>query len=334
MQGPCIPRQRISSQCIPGRCIPGLIGLLCVSLCLTILPSLHAQEPAHTTRIEISHGKPFVMVYIDNRGPFRFIVDTGTGGQAFISPALAAQLNLTQIGHMHITDPSGRGSRTTPLMLIPSLKVAGVEFTGVQAAVHEIGDSDGTCQGLLGFKLFQSYLLTLDYPHHQLQLASGSLAPDGEQSVLPFHAPSGIPVIALHVDNTIIDTQIDSGGAGLSLPEALASHMAFSSDPVSFSNSFSIATRFQIKAGRLAGAIRFGSYTFEQPFVEINPAFPVANFGAVPMQNFAVTFDQQNKLVRFDSTRQTLHLSATPTPMHLDNSPPTHPPDQALVPVG
>ena len=317
-----------------GHCIPRKIGLLSASLCLTILASAQTQEPAHIARIEVSHGKPFVMVNVNGHGPYRFVIDTGTGGQAFVSPILAAQLGLSQIGHMHISDPSGRGSRTTPLVLIPSLKVAGIEFTNIHAAVHDLGDADGTCQGLLGFELFRSFLLTLDYPHRQLQLSTGGLAPDGEQSVLPFHMPNGIPLVAIHIDNASIDAQLDSGGAGLSLPESLASHMAFSSDPVSFSNSFSIATRFQVKAGRLAGSIHLGSYTFDQPFVEINPAFPVANFGSIPMQNFTVTFDQRNALVRFASPHQTLHLSATPTPMRLDNGPPVHPPDQALIPVG
>ena len=334
MLGRCIPRQRFSCQRLSH-----LFGLLCVSLSLMILLPVCAQETPHIARIEISHGKPFVMITLNGRGPFRFVIDTGTSAQAFISPALASQLDLAQIGQIHISDPSGRGKRTTPLVLIPSIEVAGVQFTGVHAALHDFDDSDGTCQGLLGFALFRSLLLTLDYPHRQLQLTSGSVTPDGERSVLPFRAPNGIPLIAIHIDNTSstqtsIDALLDSGGAGLSLPESIAARMAFSTDPVHFSDSFSVATRFQVKAGRLSGAIRLGAYTFPQPFIEINSAFPFANFGSVPMQNFAVTFDQHNALVRFDSTHQTLHLSATPTPMHPDNSPPVHPPVQALIPVG
>jgi hypothetical protein len=286
------------------------------------------------------------MVTINGRGPYRFVVDTGTSGQAFISPALVTELGLAQIGHMHISDPSGQGSRTTPLVLIPSLNLAGVEFINVHAAAHAFDNSDGTCQGLLGFELFRNYLLTLDYPRRQLQLSTGSLISDGEQSVLPFRMPNGIPLVALQIGSvkamgaktkdarTRIDAQLDSGGAGLSLPEPLASRMAFYSDPVRFSNSFSVSTRFQTKAGRLAGSVRLGAYTFDQPFVEINPAFPLANFGSIPMQNFTVTFDQRNCLVRFDSARRTIHLSATPAPMRLDNGPPAHPADQALVPVG
>lgn len=319
--------------------LPGTLALLCASLFPSIPPDTLPQPALHTTPMEISHGKPFVMVSIHGRGPYRFVVDTGTSGQALISPSLASELGLTQIGHMRITDPSGRGGRTTPLVLIPALELANVEFTNIQAALHAFDDNDGVCQGLLGFELFRNLLLTLDYPHRRLELTTGTLTPDGEQSVLPFRIPSGIPLVTLRIRsatgaNTLLDTLLDSGGAGLSLPESLAAHMSFSSAPVRFSNSFSLTTRFQLKAGRLAETVHLGAYTFERPFVEINPAFPIANFGAVPMQNFAVTFDQRSSLVRFESARKNLPLAATPTPLHPENSPLTLHADQALIPVG
>jgi hypothetical protein len=293
-----------------------------------------AQANEHFARLEITHGKPFVMVTINGKGPFRFVIDTGTGGEAFVSSALAFELGLPQIGQMRLSDPSGKGSRRVPMVSIQSLQVAGVEFSGVKASVHDLGDDDGLCQGLLGFILFRQYLLTLDYPNRRMQLASGELTPDGGQTVLPFRMPDGIPLLPLTIGGTIIEAQLDSGGAGLSVPEDLATRLKFSSDPASFSNAHSLSTRFQVKAGQLASDIRVGVYTFKHPFVEINPAFPLANFGSCPMQNFAVTFDQKNTLVRFESTRQILHLSATPEPMRLESTAPDTAVDSTLVPVG
>lgn len=294
----------------------------------------HAQDREHVARLEVSHGKPFVMVTVNGKGPFRFVIDTGTGGEAFVSKALAFQLSLPQTGQMRLSDPSGKGSRRVPMVTIQSLQVAGVEFSGVKAAVHDLSNEDGLCQGLLGFILFREYLLTLDYPNRRMELASGELAPDGERSVLPFRMPDGIPLVPLDIGGTTIEAQLDSGGAGLSLPEDLVSRLKFSSDPASFSNAHSLSTRFQLKAGRLASDVHFGAYTFQRPFVEINPAFPLANFGACPLQNFAVTFDQKNTLVRFESSQRVLHLSPTPEPMRLESAAPDKPPDNSLVPVG
>ena len=78
-----------------------------------------------------------------------------------------------------------------------------------------------------------------------------------------------------------------------------------------------LSTRFEIKAARLAEDVHLGGYTFARPFVEINPAFPLANFGSCPMQDFALTFDQKDGLIRFDARQRSIHLAATPVPLRL-----------------
>jgi hypothetical protein len=146
--------------------------------------------------------------------------------------------------------------------------------------------------------------------------------------------PRGIPIISLQVGGLTTDAQLDSGGAGLSLPEKLATHLKFSVEPVLFGNSRSLSSKFQVRAGTLAADVTVGQYTFTRPFVEINAAFPLINFGSCAMQSFAFTFDQRNHLVRFESNRHALHLAATPAPMHIDNSPFSHTQDLSLIPVG
>jgi len=295
------------------------------------MPSQSDERIAH---LDISHGKPFVMVMVNGQGPFRFVIDTGTGGEAFVTPQLADQLGLAQSGQVRLSDPSGKGSQRVPTVLIQSLQIAGMEFTGVKAAVHSLSEVDGPCQGLLGFVLFREYLLTLDYPNRRMKVSPGELIPDGEQSVLPFRMPDGIPIVSLAIGGMRIDALIDSGGTGLSLPEGLASQLQFLSDPVKFSNSESISTRFEVTAGTLATDVHLGAYTFERPFVELNPAFPLANFGSCPMENFVLTFDQKHGLIRFEGARQVMHLSPAPAPMRLTNAVQDKPTNPNLVPVG
>src|SRR5258708_34562553 len=79
-----------------------------------------AQDHEHVARLDVSHGKPFVMVTLNGKGPFRFVIDTGTGGEAFVSKDLASQLALPQIGQMRLSDPSGKGSRRVPMVAIQS----------------------------------------------------------------------------------------------------------------------------------------------------------------------------------------------------------------------
>ncbi|MGA3049059.1 MAG: aspartyl protease family protein [Terracidiphilus sp.] len=314
------------------------VALLVVSATQTLpaqdSASLTAQEALHTTRMDVVHDKPYVTAMVNGRGPFRFVVDTGTGGQALVTPELADALGLQAVGQAHLNDPSGLGGKSAPMVLIESLNVAGVEFRGVRAVRHAVNGEDGVCDGLLGFTLFRDYLLTLDYPNRRMTLGTGALTSDGERSVLPFRMPDGVPIVPLQIGKLRIDALVDSGGDGLSLPEGLASRLKFAVDPVAFAAGQSFSTRFQIKAAKLAGDVRLGAYAFEEPFVEIHAAFPLADFGACPMQNFALTFDQKNLLVRFEASRKRMRLTATPTAIRLANAPDLKPREPGLVPVG
>lgn len=301
---------------------------------LAFAASAPAPQAVHLAPLQIVHAKPFVAVTINGKGPFRFVLDTGTGAEAFITPELVAQLALPETGQIQLNDPSGRGGRKVPTVLLQSLQVAGVEFTAVHAAVHDLGNGDGACEGLLGFALFRDYLLTIDYPNHRMSLASGNLKPDGQRSVLSFRISDGIPIVKLAIGSASIDAQLDSGGAGLSLPLQLASQFKSALEYTSIIDAHSLSTSFRMMGATLDSDVHLGSYTFKRPYVEINPAFPMASLGACPMQDFALTFDQKNGLVRLDARQRTHRLSATPYPMRLQNAPDREPADPKLVPVG
>jgi hypothetical protein len=307
--------------------------VLSIALLGCTLP-LGSEEPVHSTVMEVLHGKPYVMVMVNGMGPFRFIVDTGTGGQAVITPEFAEQLELEEEGEALLNDPTGQGSQKVPFVAIDSLSFAGVEFGDVKAVVHRLSNTDGPCVGMLGFPLFRDYLLTLDYPNLRLRMDKGQLEQDGGQTVVPFRMPEGVPVTTLEVGNLRVDAQIDSGGAGLSLPEQIASRLKFSETPRLFAKGQSLSTRFEIKVGKLVPDIRLGDFTLNQPWVEINAAFPLANFGAVPLQYFTVTFDQRNQLLRLAGPHKHIKLGITPVPMNLMNQPSVQSADAKLVPVG
>ena len=293
------------------------------------------QMIEHSAPMVERYGKPYVMVTINGRGPYRFIIDTGTGGDALITPQLAEELGLPVVGQATLSDPSKQGERKVPIALLDSLEVAGVQFTGVRALEHPFFSEAGTCQGMLGFTLFRDYLLTLDFPNRRVTLSNSELAPDGGKSVIPFRMPLGVPLAMLQLDgiNGPVEAQLDSGGGGLVLPERIATHLKYDVTPILFASGQSVCTRFQIKMGKLGSDIRLGKYTFAHPVVEIHPAFPLINFGSPPMQMFAISFDQKNLLVRFVSDQKKLTLMAPPSPPHMTNEA-VHQPPPDLVPIG
>jgi predicted aspartyl protease len=302
---------------------------------LSALPQPTVAPTVHQAPMLERYGKPYVMVTLNGRGPYRFIIDTGTSAEAIVSPELAAELALPTVGHVSLSDPSGQGSTSAPFVLIQSLELAGVSFPNIRAVSHPFFAEAGECQGLLGFKLFRNHLLTLDFPNRLVSLSEGALTPDGGKTVLPFRMPDGVPVVSLRVDGLEpVEAQLDSGGGGLVLPEKFAAHLKYDVDPIVFANARSLSTRFELKAARLASDVQLGRYTFTHPVVEIHPAFPLINFGSPPMQIFAITFDQKNLLVRFDANQKRFSLTAPPYPSHMMNAPSQLPPSTGLVPVG
>ena len=103
-----------------------------------------------------------------------------------VTTELAQQLDLPVAGEARLNDPTGQGGQTARVRKMDTLRVAGLDFYSVKAVEHALPNSDGVCQGMLGFTLFRDFLLTLDYVNGRLDLAEGELSPDGERSVLPF----------------------------------------------------------------------------------------------------------------------------------------------------
>ncbi|HEX4284071.1 MAG TPA: aspartyl protease family protein [Terracidiphilus sp.] len=312
-----------------------LLGVCAVPASLAAQIETRSLSDLHQAPMVERYGKPYVMVTINGKGPFRFVIDTGTGGDALVTPELARELGLPTIGHAMLSDPSGQGAKRAPIVQLDTLEFAGIQFTGIRAVSHDFFAEAGTAEGLLGFTLFRDYLLTLDFPNRTVSLDSGALSPDGAKSVLPFRMPDGVPIAQLKVDGLDpVEAQLDSGGGGLVLPERLAMRLHYDIDPVVFASGRSVSTRFELKAAKLASDVRLGRYTFTHPVVEIHPAFPLINFGSPPMQIFAITFDQKNLLVRFTANQKRFSLTAPPSPTRLTNAPAYNPPPPGLVPVG
>jgi hypothetical protein len=293
----------------------------CAMLLLSETMCLLAQQAPHSAPMVERYGKPYVTVLVNGKGPYRFVIDTGTGADAFVSPELADELHLPSVGDAVVSDPSGATGQRVPMVLLDSIRLAGVEFRSVKAIRHLVTGEAGTCQGMLGFTLFRDYLLTLDFPNRRVLLAQGAITPDDEKTVLPFRMPDGVPITRLRVNGQSVEAQLDSGGGGLTLPEGLAVHLKWDVPPIAFANGYTLTTRFEIKAAKLASDVKLGKYTFTHPVVEIHPAFPLVNFGSPPMQCFAITFDQKNLWVRLEADHDHFTLTAPPSPTRLTNQP-------------
>jgi hypothetical protein len=275
-----------------------------------IVSSMSAQEAVANTPMELRHGMPYVQVTVNGEGPFTFGIDTGVSGDALVSSRLADQLALPVTGDDQVGDPSGVNRKKVPVFRIDSLKFAGVEFKNVRATQYPGSSTD--FDGILGFVLFRDYLFTLDYPNLKVTLAHGGLpAADGNE-IIPFTMPHDVPVIELTFGPQKIHAPIDSRGRALGVPAKFAEGLKFVSEPIVIGRGRTVSNEFEIKGGQLASDLHLGGYTFPQPFLVINPLFPIGNFGSIALQTFAVTFDQKSKLVRFVGKDRTILIPPPP----------------------
>lgn len=258
--------------------------------------------------VELRRAMPFVQVRVNGRGPFTFGIDTGTGVEALVAPALAEALSLPAAGTVEAGDPSGRNPRQLRQVKVATLSVAGIDFTGITAAVYAPSQAEGPCDGILGFPLFRDRLLTIDYPGSRLLLGTGHLSPSADGTTVPFRAPDGVPVVDLRVGAGTVPAVVDSRGSGLALPASIAPRLKTSGEPVVIGRGRTISGEFELRGVDLAEDVRLGAYTFPRPFVALHPEFPVGNVGGIVLRAFVVTFDQRARLLRLEAPERTLAL--------------------------
>ena len=279
-----------------------------LGLVLTTAAWAGPDAGARSAPMELRRNMPFVQVQVNGRGPFTFGIDTGTGAEALVAPALAQSLGLSTTGTVEAGDPSGKNPRQLPQVRLSKLSVAGVDFTGITAAVYQPSQAEGRCDGILGFPLFRDRLLTLDYPGARLVLGEGTLARTTDGTTVPFRAPDGVPVVDLTVGPETVPAVIDSRGSGLALPASVADRLPRAGEPVVIGRGRTISAEIEIRGVDLATDVLLGGYRFQRPFVALHPEFPVGNVGGIVLRSFVLTFDQRSKLVRLEAPERTLTL--------------------------
>lgn len=278
-----------------------------------VAPSAGAEKPLRTklpsgkttVPMQIHEAQPVVEVTINDRGPYRFLVDTGAAGGGRVSSRLADELGLEIIDEVQAGDPSGR-SETIARVGVNSLGIGEARFSGLAMLRRDgglFGDSlKDDIVGIVGFGVFAECLLSLDYPAGQLTIEAGELpGADGGQ-VFEFRSPGGIPEVTLEVAGEKVDADIDSGSMGsLTIPRAVADRLKFSRPPVVVGRASTGFSSFDIVEAPLEGDVHWGGQTLSNPVVAINEVFPRGNIGGGVLRHFALTFDQKNQRVRITS---------------------------------
>ncbi len=298
---------------------------------LILLPALACSpaqrgpsvSPKAVGRVPFTKGG--LEVFVNGQGPFRFGLDTGASGDAWVSPELAKRLDLPVIRRIQAHDGDTRKGAPVEVVRIDTLTVGTTAYHDLSAPVvpqrsqDEDEKSASGPGGTLGFQLFKNQLVTLDFPHNELLIEDGDLPePDGK-GILGYTLDHTTAVIPIRLGRLPTTAEVDTGGAGeISIPLSLAKKLPL--DPP-LKPAGEIATSFRsvpLYTAGLKGDLLIGSFLFHDPKLLCSELLPYVNLGRDLLRRFAITFDQRNRRLRLvrasagpsiqDSARATSNL--------------------------
>jgi len=259
---------------------------------------------------------PYVEAYVNGKGPYRLVVDTGAPLLG-LNNAVADDLKLpaTSLGdtpgtRIKVRSPGGDGRPATPRD-VDTLKIGNAEFSGVQALAS---DSPFTSDfdGVLGLAVFRDCLLTFDYPAGELRLAQGTLPPANGRDVLDYETRMGKIVFAADVDGQPFDFTLDTGAsAWFVFPKALTKRSKYLHGPVEAHQARTIDRTITVQMARLDCRLQLGRHTFLRPYGLVEGDTDLTVIGSGALDEFALTLDQANRRLRLTRTSD---AALTPPP--------------------
>ena len=240
---------------------------------------------------------PVIEAKVNGKGPYKFAVDTGFGGNVQVSAAIADELKLPIIGESVAGDPSGKNQRTIKIAQVQSIDVGKAHFGEVSAGIGEGLPMIGV-DGIIGLNLFNSLLVTFDFPKSLFTIEGGKL--DAGSGVLSYTNEHGVPTVDVDVAGHKVSAHIDSGSpAEVTMPLSMAKSLELAEEPRVVGHARTVSNEFDVYAAPLKGDIHVGDIVLTNPRLDFVEIFPIGNLGSRFLKNLVVTFDPKNKKVRF-----------------------------------
>jgi len=230
---------------------------------------VEARQPryvAATRRDQI--GRIWAPVFINGRGPFRLVLDTGASNSG-VTAMVALALGLPTDQSPHVMLRGVTGSADVPTIHVDKLSVGDLAVDSVILPI--VPDALGGAEGILGSDGLSDKRIVVDFKHDQIAITYSR----GERSALdfisvPFRSNRGqLIIVDAMVGQVRTKAIIDTGGqttiGNLALRDALArQHMGFHGKPDQI-----VGATLDIENGELipAPAIKFGSIEIHDPGV-------------------------------------------------------------------
>lgn len=268
-------------------------------------------------------GQPHVDVYLDGKGPFNFLLDTG--GALTLSAATAKAMKLKLLGKVSVKGPARRMA-PAKFARIEDLRIGTAHLRDQYTTVLDSGPAslarlDPQTAGVIGYEVLARFTTTFDFPKQQvtLSLAPVSALTDGRY-VLPLMLDRNIPVVPGTINGISDYLRLDTGYSGtLSINPWFAKAHAQAMPQRLYDTAVSttgVSGGDNVKRGQIPvltiGASSFADIIASFPNVPAssgtNPEY-AADVGDTIFSASAVTFDYRGRRVSFKPSDTTVQPS-------------------------
>lgn len=190
-----------------------------------------------TISFELVNNRPFISIMVNDKGPFRFVVDTGAS-MSVLSDKTAAALGVKPVAKGGSARAIG-GSGTFPILygLLDSLQIGDARIETVPIYIRTVHSTEDTPEGersdgYIGLSVLSQYAVTLDYKSQQLLLDRTPLVREDPKPDAPNAGEPAAPKVEnLGALAAGVEVPIRSTSGGLASAEA---HLPTMDRPLNF----------------------------------------------------------------------------------------------------
>jgi predicted aspartyl protease len=252
--------------------------------------------------LESVGGRPIVLGRLNNRGPFKFILDTGATGSVF-AESLAREVGLPSISQVMMASPGSDKPVPATITRVAKIEIGGLTLEGVTAVFADLSvlhKKAPDVQGVLSAAMFQGLLVTFNYPAKKIEFKRGELPAEDGQTIFGWAGAKGGPSFTADVGGQSVQMDLDTGStSGFVISRTIASKLAWLQTPSEGTPIRTLDRETKSFTGQMKGIIRIGKFSFENPRVDYHEGFN--NVGYEVLKDFIVTLDSKNH--RFELSR-------------------------------
>jgi hypothetical protein len=302
-----------------------------ILLLISIAPATRAQavsgaqsnlmfldgKSSFTIPFEPVDNRIFVDVWLEGRGPFKFILDTGAYG------GISAE-TAKRIGAKRGAEVEGRGAGESVVKawetIIKETRIGGLALKDQDYRVFDFSDlrhvfGSRMFDGIIGLPVFSQSVVRVDYEKHLLTFTEPSkFSYRGKGALVPFELERFVPIIRGDIDGTPARLGLDTGDrSAFTLKGPFVEERGLReryAPKVEAVTGFGIGGPIRAQVVRV-GTLWFGGFKIKEPVTRLSlqkagafAANDVAgNIGGAILKQFTVTFVYTRRRLVFEKNR-------------------------------